>query len=859
MFKTTFAQDIFRLKYAQGPNDAWDVLARRMVDDVCGKRNGRAEMPLMPKDELDQLTQFIIEMKFLPGGRYLYYAGRPVHYWNNCFLLKPETDSREAWANMVYKATSCLMAGGGIGADYSIVRPSGRLLRRTGGISSGPMSLISMINEVGRNVMQGGSRRSAIYGSLNWNHDDIGKFIYSKDWDQAVVDLKANDFNFPAPLDMTNISVSWTTDFLKKYPEGYNALWLESCRQMLMSGEPGHSYNFGVNEKEVLRNAPLSGDTSITTTDGPMRIKDTAGMVLPIWTGKRFVETTFLRTKRDAEIIKVGMTGGREIKAEPSHEFFVERWHGVGARRKLASVDKVAAKDLKVGDTLHVSLPGESTHGFRKVAYTLGFMYGDGHFGASNGELSLCTDEKKQCLKYMNPSMFTSIDPKDARGFIRCYVRKAYIEGQEKGVYPRMPGYDQASFLAGLFDADGSYDSGRGLIRLNSIHKSFLEDARRVLEGYGILAGVTTAGLSGFSGSQGYCLHIMAEFVNKFRRVIPTKRLWIQPHYPYRASSIKVISLEPGEPEDVYCCDVGVEEHSFQAEGVIVSNCTEITSADDSDCCNLGSVNMAACKDLEEFGDVLYLAGKFLVNGSIRGDLPYKKVYKVRAKNRRIGLGIMGVHEWLLQRNKPYEVTDELKIWLERYKYYSELGANDQCDHFFINRPVKYRAVAPTGTIGILASTTTGIEPLFAVAYKRRYLTNGTQWKYQYVIDATADRLIKAYDLKPEDIETAYSLAADPEKRIKFQAHVQQYVDHAISSTINLPAWGTEGNNEDTVKPFADLLRKYCEQLRGITVYPDGSRGGQPLTTIPYQDAIGRVGIVYDETEEKCAGGVCGI
>lgn len=69
------------------------------------------------------------------------------------------------------------MSGGGIGVDYSLLRPSGRTLSRTGGISSGPLPLMSSVNEIGRNVMQGGSRRSAIYASLNWQHEDIINFL----------------------------------------------------------------------------------------------------------------------------------------------------------------------------------------------------------------------------------------------------------------------------------------------------------------------------------------------------------------------------------------------------------------------------------------------------------------------------------------------------------------------------------------------------------------------------------------------------------------------------------------------------------------------------------------------------------
>jgi ribonucleoside-diphosphate reductase alpha chain len=222
----------------------------------------------------------------------------------------------------------------------------------------------------------------------------------------------------------------------------------------------------------------------------------------------------------------------------------------------------------------------------------------------------------------------------------------------------------------------------------------------------------------------------------------------------------------------------------------------------------------------------------------------------------------MGIHEWLLKRGYKYEVVDELHTWLRVYQEESERAANEHCDRLFISRPVAYRAIAPTGTIGILASTTTGIEPLFAVAFKRRFLTQGTKWKYQYVVDATADQLIREYGLKPDEIETALTLATDYERRIKFQADVQDYVDMSISSTINLPAWGTSANNSGLVPEFARVLAKYAPRLRGFTCYPDGSRGGQPLTAVPYEDAKKHHGVEFEEID-ICditgKGGSCGV
>lgn len=548
-FKNSFAETIFRQKYAQGPGDTWDALTDRMVDAVCGTVGG-ASSALMSTDDRHQLAQYIKEMKFIPGGRYLYYAGRPFKAWNNCFLLRAEEDTREEWSNVTWRAMSCLMTGGGIGIDYSRLRPSGRALSRTGGKASGPIPLMYAINEIGRNVMQGGSRRSAIYASLDSKHEDIPIFLGAKNWQnqmvgvtgQSLKDIKQDDFNFPAPLDMTNISVNYddSSGELTK-----NSVFLENCRQAMMTGEPGFSFNFGDKINETLRNA-----------------------------------------------------------------------------------------------------------------------------------------------------------------------------------------------------------------------------------------------------------------------------------------------------------------------------CTEVTSEDDADVCNLGSINLGNIDSLEEFKSVVTLASKFLVCGTLRADLPFEKVYKVREKNRRLGLGLMGIHEWLLKRGQGYEVTPELHKWLSVYKTESEKAANEHCDRFFISRPVAYRAIAPTGSIGILAGTTTGIEPLFAVAYKRRFLTDGTKWKYQFVVDSTAEQLIRQYNVDPNSIDTAYKLSHNFEQRLKFQADIQDYVDMSISSTINLQPWGSKENNEDRVGEFATTLSKYARRLRGFTVYPDGSRGGQPITEVPYEEALQHKGVTFEE-HDVCSitgkGGSCGV
>lgn len=547
-FRTKFGEDIFNHKYRHEGAETWEELADTLVEDVCRDKLG--------KGDKEYLKKIISEQKFIPGGRYLYYAGRTFKAFNNCYLLKSEEDSRQDWAELSWKSESALMTGGGIGNDYSIYRAKNSIINKTGGLASGPVSKMRMINEIGREVMQGGSRRSAIYASLNWKHTDVLEFIHAKDWyntkvsgtDLSIGDLKEMDFNFPAPLDMTNISVNYDTEWLENFRRtgDLGSVFLDNVKQALKTSEPGFSFNFYDKEYETLRNA-----------------------------------------------------------------------------------------------------------------------------------------------------------------------------------------------------------------------------------------------------------------------------------------------------------------------------CTEVTSEDDSDVCNLGSINMANVESIEEFREIVELSTKFLLCGTLVADLPYDKVYKTREKNRRLGLGLMGMHEWLLKRNYKYEVVPELHDWLFTYKSTSNYVSKMFADKLGISRPVANRAIAPTGSIGILAGTSTGIEPLFAVAYKRRYLKGRHQWKYQYVIDGTAKVLIDLYGIDPDNIETAVDLASNYERRIKFQADLQDYVDMSISSTINLPEWGSELNNDSTVVPFAKTLAKYAHRLRGFTCYADGSRGGQPITPVSYKEAKELEGEEFEEKftdicELTNRGGTCG-
>ncbi len=866
-----FAATILRERYAHDITD--DYHARKETWREVAYRVARSVLSVVsvPEALVNEVAEMIAARKFLPGGRYLAAAGRELHQTQNCVLMRAE-DTREGWARIGSNALMALMTGAGVGIEYSPVREERAPLKRTGGFASGPIPLIHGINEWGRASKMGGSRRAALWAGLKWWHPDIFKFANMKDWPADVRAKKAADFNYPAPFDHTNISIGLDSEFFKAYhdPAHPKHDWAKSIyrtgvKLMLSDAEPGFSVDCGENEGEDLRNAPVCAETRVLTNKGYASVGSLVGQSATVWTGKRWAEdVVFTKTMENAPIVKVTMTGGRTIRCEPSHEFLVEKWEGRGERRKFVAIERVKAQDLEDGDVLHVSLPAPPPENFCELAYTFGLVYGDGHIDAHSrrAELTLCTPEKKALRQYIAQQRVSSVTEGDARGYDRVYFKPhaMWAELDKAHVPPLLAG--KPSFIAGLFDTDGNVLPEQGRVRLSNNSEAFLREVALELEALGILAGVGPSGHSTYGEKQTYQLVVMGDYVSRFFEIIPVKRLssaGFEGFEPYRRSTLKVISVEPDGFEDVYCADVKVPEHSFMAEGVIISNCTEVTSRDDSDICNLGSLNMARITSVEEMRRCVELGTLFLLAGTVYSHVPYAAIAETREKNRRLGLGLMGLHEWLLVRGLPYAPCDDLVPYLDAYAESTAI-AWKWADRWGLSRPVKTRAIAPTGTIGIVAETTTGIEPIFCAAYLRRWYDRG-EWRETYVLDPTARRLVQM-GIDPDTIEDAYSLAKDVERRLAFQAWVQQWVDHGISSTINLPAWGSEDNNESKVEAFGDLLMKYLPRLRGITCYPDGCRGGQPLNPCSYREAARHLGeeVVVDQVD-VCSlrgGGSCG-
>lgn len=282
--------------------------------------------------------------------------------------------------------------------------------------------------------------------------------------------------------------------------------------------------------------------------------------------------------------------------------------------------------------------------------------------------------------------------------------------------------------------------------------------------------------------------------------------------------------------------------------------------------CNLGSINLAKFVDdqevyWEDLGIAVKKSVNFLDNVIEVNKFPTAEVEKITKANRKIGLGIMGFADALLKMKIPYNSKEALKSGEKIMKFIQEEGHKASIEigekkgsfpnfdkSIWKNRGYKtmrnatVTTIAPTGTIGIIAGVSSGIEPLFAVAFIRNVM-GGTQltevnlefekiakkrgfYSQELIRKIARTGSIRDIEEIPEDIRKLFVTAFDisPEWHVKMQATFQRYVDNAVSKTIN---FASEATPDDVEKAYWLAYKMKC---KGITVYRYGSKTDQVLT-----------------------------
>jgi len=326
-----------------------------------------------------------------------------------------------------------------------------------------------------------------------------------------------------------------------------------------------------------------------------------------------------------------------------------------------------------------------------------------------------------------------------------------------------------------------------------------------------------------------------------------------------------------GEPGVVFLDRINREQPTPQIGNIESTNPCGEQPLLPYESCNLASINLAHFLrtenaspkvDFERLREVIHLAVRFLDNVIEVNRYPIPEIDKMTKANRKIGLGIMGWADLLIALRLPYNSeaalnqADEVMRFLrresweasyqlcrERGPFLNFTGSTFEKRGLPPSRNATVTTIAPTGTISLIAGCSSGIEPLFAVAFAKNVMDNEhlLEINQQFVSIAKENgfyskKLMAAIgcqgNLKgisdiPDWVRKIFVTSHDisPEWHVRMQAAFQKNTDNAVSKTVNFP-------HEATIQDVETVFRlAYTLGCKGITVYRDGSRQGQVLST----------------------------
>jgi len=294
--------------------------------------------------------------------------------------------------------------------------------------------------------------------------------------------------------------------------------------------------------------------------------------------------------------------------------------------------------------------------------------------------------------------------------------------------------------------------------------------------------------------------------------------------------------------------------------------------------CNLGSINLSRLVTLDKINwdklkNIVHLAVRFLDNVIDVNKYAVREVEKITKANRKIGLGVMGFADMLAQLEIPY-ASEKAVVLAQKVMGFIQRESQNASHQLAKKRgpfpnfknsiyakkePIRnatITTIAPTGTLSLIGGCSGGIEPFFALAYKKKSLFNkdGSASLEQIYVNQTFENIAKkigfySRDLLEKVIDTgsvadlkevskkykdifATAGEIDPEWHIKMQAAFQTHVDNAVSKTINFA-------NKATIEDVKNVyLTAYKTKCKGITIYRDGSRDVQVLTKGKHDNQI---------------------
>ncbi|MCL5735122.1 MAG: TSCPD domain-containing protein, partial [Actinobacteria bacterium] len=771
-------------------------------------------------------------------------------------------------------------------------------------------------------IKQGGTRRGANMGILRVDHPDILEFISAKEDEDVLnnfnISVGVTEEFMQALLDDGEYAVRNPRDRTEVARYRARDVFDRIVKLAWKNGEPGIIFLDRLNRDnptphigEIESTNPcVTGDTLVYTGKGLRRVLDLFAEGEPV----DVVVDSRLDPKTVHQGSPVFYTGYKPILRVSTREGFSLRV--TEDHRVMTERGWVEARDLQPDDQVHVldRKGGFGSEGSLDLGRVLGWLVGDGTVKPDRAVLSFWGEEREMAQAFrdsvdavVRPSVLqreyaTGLVAVAERNEIRVQSSRLREIAEEHGLVDEkllvpevvFQGSEdmQRGFLQALFTADGTVlDQGKlGLkcLRLTSVSYEMLQEVQQLLLNFGVFSriycdrkpGKTTALLpDGKGGHKEYPIrpvheiHVSSGSMVRFASTIgflserKQSKLasaiasYTRGPYPERFIA-RVSSVDSDGVEPVF--DITeVDTHSFVANGVIVHNCGEQPLLP-YESCNLGSVNLRMMVrdhdiDWDELRRITHIAVRFLDDVIDMNKYPLSEIERMTKGNRKIGLGVMGWADMLVEMGIPYDSDRAIALGHqvmgfidEEAKRASEALALER--GVFPNFPgsvwerkgrrlrnATVTTIAPTGTISIIGGCSSGIEPLFALALIRNVMDNTELsevhpifermmrerglYSEDLVRDVAEHGSLGEIERVPGDLKRVFVTAHDvtPEWHVRMQAAFQDHIDNAVSKTVNFGRDATPDDVEQVYRLAYELGAK------GVTIYRDGSREEQVL------------------------------
>lgn len=882
---TGLALEIFQSRHAAHPHETWMEGCARVATHIANAEDGALRSIWRDKFEIA-----LFDNLFMPGGRIWYGSGRARGQLLNCFVVGTK-DSREGWGRTVSDSIIISGTGGGVGINFSPTRPRGMAIRGTGGTATGAVSEMEMVNSVGNVIKAGGGRRTALMFALSLNHGDILEFMDKKldrgELNNANVSVLFDD----DPEKFFKLVRDKSTWDLTHNGQVIGTISAAELWERLVSnaikpragqggGEPGLLNKYLANrmsniwyvEELTSTNPCLTPDTRIATDRGMLRIEDMAKMsrnaqivadrrvgkgddLDPDAFGMVVLPAVNVELKqRNAPVFKVTTEHGYTVTATSEHTFVTTT-----GRKRL--------HELVEGDVL--LLPsGEGAFGSGHT-YNKGLllgMYVSDDTSTFNKWLSdLADNEQIALLKSRIPESVW----RGSRDFVQGYIQ-------------------------GLFQNNGSLifegppTQVEVFLKLARLNHTLLEDVQRLLTVFGIVSKlrrekdqfelvIDHSNMITFQftvGMFGHKKYVLANALDKHGTAYREPERFIT----------TITLIENAGTSDVYCL-TQPETNCIVSDGIVNGQCGEIWLSP-YDCCCLGAVVLPRFVKNEKMQwdllrETVATGVRFLDNVLTVNQFPLQEIADKCTQLRRIGLGVTGLHHMLLEMGLGYnepsglEFVDKLMGFIKNASYEAStiLAAEKgsfpafRTEQFLQSKFVKtlkpsvrakiethgmrncaLNTIAPVGTGSMVCDVSSAIEPIFAVAHERRF-RRGDVLAKEVVLDPMFARF------QAEGRDTSHFLGAHEismRDHFEMQRTCQRHIDNAVSKTINAPA-------NTSVEELSALYMEYFPELKGVTVYPDGSREDQPLTPLSREEAVRLADEAVSQatSQDACRSGSC--